>query len=85
MIKPLRNMLLTKREANSTTSAGGIELVASAQERSQKATVIAVGPNVEGIAVGDVVFIQRYGGTEIKVDGEDYLLVDQDDLLGVFN
>jgi len=72
------------------TTAGGIHLPESAQERPQKAEVIAVGegPKLDSgtsvapdVEVGDVVIIAKYGGTEITVDGEDYLIMDSSQIL----
>jgi len=80
---------MVKRLEAETTS-GGIHLPESAQERPQKAEVIAVGegPRLDSgtavapdVEVGDVVIIAKYGGTEITVDGEDYLIMDSSQIL----
>ena len=82
-IRLLGNRVMVKRVEADTTS-GGIHLPESAQEKPQKAEVVAVGegqkldsgdvvtPDVEE---GDMVIIARYGGTEITVDGEEYLIL----------
>lgn len=88
-IRLLGDRVMVKRMEANTTS-GGIHLPESAQEQQQKAEVIAVGegrkldsgevaaPDVEE---GDVVIIARYGGTEITVDGEEYLIMDASQIL----
>lgn len=78
------------QRAEAEKTAGGIHLPESAQERPQKATVVAVGEGrkldngtvVEpDVKEGDVVVIARYGGTEITVDGEEYLILNSDQIL----
>ncbi len=78
------------QRAEAEKTAGGIHLPESAQERPQKATVVAVGEGrkldngtvVEpDVKEGDMVVIARYGGTEITVDGEEYLILNSDQIL----
>ena len=77
-------------EAEETTKSG-IILAGSAKEKPQVAEVIAVGPggNVEGkevtmyVKTGDKVITSKYSGTEVKVDGEEYTIVRQSDILAV--
>lgn len=78
------------QRAEAEKTAGGIHLPESAQERPQKATVIAVGEGrkldngtvvAPDVKEGDVVVIARYGGTEITVDGEEYLILNSDQIL----
>ena len=80
--------MVKRLEAETTT--GGIHLPESAQERPQKAEVLAVGEGTKldsgttvasDVEVGDVVIIAKYGGTEITVDGEDYLIMDTGQIL----
>jgi len=91
-IKPLGDRVLVKRLEAEAVSAGGIVLPDSAQEKPQEAAVIALGTGGKTddgkdiefhVAVGDTVLISKYGGTDVKVDGEDALLVSQSDILGV--
>ncbi|MGD9498546.1 MAG: co-chaperone GroES [Armatimonadota bacterium] len=88
-IRLLGDRVMVKRLEAETTS-GGIHLPESARERPQKAEVIAVGEGKRlddgtlvppDVKVGDVVIIAKYGGTEIKIDGEEYLIMDGDQLL----
>ena len=77
-------------EAEETTK-GGIILAASAQEKPQVAEIVAVGPGgvVDGkevkmyLKVGDKVLLSKYAGTEVKLDGEDYTILRQDDILAI--
>ena len=91
MIKPLADKVLIKMKEDNETTKSGIILSNGAKEKPQIAEVIAVGPggNVEGntiemyVNVGDKVIVNKYVGTEIKYEGEEYLIVKQSDILGV--
>ncbi len=92
MLKPLGDRIVVKAIEAETTSRGGIVLPDSAKERPQTAEVLAVGPGkvldngsvaAMEIAVGEKVVYSKYGGTEIKVGGEEYIILRQDDVLGV--
>ena len=92
MLQPLGARVLVKRLEAEEKSAGGIILPEAAQERPREGKVVAVGPgrldeNGERIAVSvkvdDVVICSSYGGTEIKMGGEEYLIIDEDDILAV--
>jgi len=91
-IQPLGQRVLLKRVETETVSAGGIVLVDSAQEKPQEAIVLSLGKggkNEDGsefefsVAVNDKVLISKYGGTEVKVDGEDLLIMSESDILGI--
>lgn len=92
MLKPLGGRVLVKPSESEAKSSGGIILPDSAQKRPQEGKVIAVGEGrtldsgkVEPVPVkvGDIVIYPEYGGTEIKVDDEEYLLIDSDSILAV--
>lgn len=92
MLKPLGDRVVVKPVEAESVSAGGIFLPDSAKERPQQAIVLAVGPgktldNGTTVAVevkeGDKVVYSKYGGTEIKVNGEEVVILRQDDILGV--
>ena len=92
MLKPLGARVLVQPLEAQEKSAGGIILPEAAQERPREGKVIAVGPgtlddegNRVGMSVeeGDIVIYASYGGTEIKIDGEDYLIIGEDDILAV--
>lgn len=88
-IKPLADRVVIKMLEAEETTKGGIILTSAAQEKPQVAEVIAVGPGgvVDGkevkmeLAVGDKVLISKYAGTEVKVDGEEYTILRQSEIL----
>lgn len=91
-IKPLSDHLLVKRVEPKDTVKGGIVIPDTAKEKPQEAIVKAVGPgkrNDEGkvmpidIKVGQRVLITKYGGTEVKYDDEEYLIVREDDVIAI--
>jgi chaperonin GroES len=90
-IKPLLDRVLIKMEEAEETTKGGIILAGSAKEKPQIADVIEVGPGgvVDGKEVtmcvkkGDRVIASKYSGTEVKLDGTDYTIVRQSDILAV--
>ncbi len=90
-IKPLADRVVIKNVETEETTKSGIVLPGSAKEKPQIAEVVSVGPggNVDGkdivmhVKAGDKVVYQKYAGTEIKVDGEEYIIVRQSDILAV--
>ena len=90
-IKPLADKVVVKIEEAEQTTASGIVLSASAQEKPSFATVVAIGPGgvVDGEKVemtvkeGDKVVTSKYSGTVIKLDGEEYTIVSQSDILAI--
>ena len=90
-IKPLLDRVVIKSVEAEETTKSGIILTASTQEKPQIAEVVAVGPGgvVEGkevkmmLKVGDRVLTGKYSGTEVKVDGVEYKIVRQDDILAI--
>ncbi|MBC3179011.1 co-chaperone GroES [Corynebacterium lujinxingii] len=91
-IKPLEDKVLVQIAEAETTTASGLVIPDSAAEKPQEAVVIAVGPgrlddNGNRVAVdvkeGDTVIFSKYGGTELKYSGEEYLLLSARDLLAV--
>ena len=90
-IKPLGDRVVIKKlEAESTTKSG-IVLTATAKEQPQEAEVMAVGPGavVDGkrvemeVKVGDKILYSKYAGTDVKVAGEEYIILRQDDILAI--
>ena len=86
-IKPLADRVLIRRLEAEEKTQGGILLTSSAQEKPQMAEVVAVGPGTEEIKmevkVGDKVIFSKYAGNEIKVEGEELILMSQKDILAV--
>jgi chaperonin GroES len=83
-LKPLEARALVKMIEREEQTASGIVLPDTAREKPQTAEVVAVGDSDEvKVGVGDVVVLAKYSGTEVKVEGEEHLIVDADDILGV--
>jgi chaperonin GroES len=92
-LKPLEDRIVVKPGEEEETTVSGIVIPDTAKEKPQEGTVVAVGPgrfNEDGdarvpldIAVGDTVIYSRYGGTEVKVEGEEYLILSARDVLAV--
>ena len=88
---PLGDRVVLKQVEAEETTASGIVLPGQAQEKPQQAEVIAVGPGgvVNGkevmmeVEVGNTVIYSKYAGTEVKMDGTDYIIVKQEDILAV--
>ena len=88
---PLADRVVLKELVAEETTKSGIVLPGQAQEKPQQAEVIAVGPGgvVEGkevkmeVAVGNKVIYSKYAGTEVKLDGEEYIIVKQSDILAI--
>ena len=83
--KPLGERALVKLVEREQTTESGIVLPDTAKEKPQTAEVVAVGQFENGVQVGegDVIVFAKYSGTEITLDGEDYMILDADDILGV--
>jgi chaperonin GroES len=87
-IKPLGERVLLKRIEEDEQIRGGIIIPDSAKEKSQEAEVVALGTGKADdkpfyVKEGDKVLLPQYGGTPVKVDGSEYILIAEDDLLGV--
>lgn len=92
MLKPLSDRIIAKATGAEEVTKGGIVLPDTAKERPQEGEVIAVGPGrlldtgktvPMDVKVGDNIIYSKYGGTEVKVDGEEYIILRQDDVLAV--
>jgi chaperonin GroES len=91
-IRPLHDRIIVERLEEETTTAAGIIIPDSAKEKPQQGNVIAVGKGKvteEGkvlpldVKVGDKVLFGKYAGTDIKLEGKEYLMMREDDILGV--
>ncbi len=91
-IRPLNDRLLVQRLEEEEKTSGGIIIPDSAKEKPAQGKVVAVGPGKvndagERVALqvkeGDVILFSKYGGTDVKLDGEDYLIMREDDVLGI--
>ncbi len=90
-IKPLADRVVIQMQEAEETTKSGIILAGSAKEKPEVAQVVAVGPGgiVDGkevvmeLKVGDKVLISKYAGTEVKIDGEEYTILRQSDVLAI--
>ena len=88
-LRPLHDKVLVQRKEEEETTAGGIVLPGSAAEKPSQGEVIAVGPGkrqdsgdqiAPDVKVGDTVIFGQYGGNEVKIDGEEYLILSESDI-----
>ena len=91
-LKPLGDRVLVKPDAAEQKTASGLYIASNAQEKPQRGTVIAVGEGKRDdsgnripvdVKAGDIVIYGKFGGNEIKIDGEEYLLMRADDIYAV--
>ena len=91
-VRPLGEKVLLKRSESEEKTAGGIVLPDAAKEKPQRATVLAVGDgklldsgqrSPLSVKRNDQVLLSKWGGTEIKIDGDEYLILDESDILAV--
>ena len=94
MLKPLGDRIIAKATSAEEITKGGIVLPDTAQEKPQEGEVIAVGPGKlldsgklmpMDVKVGDKIIYAKYGGTEIKIDAEEYIILRQDDVLAILD
>jgi chaperonin GroES len=91
-LRPLQDRIIVKRLEEETMTAGGIFIPETAKEKPQKGEVIAVGKGKKtedgkvipvDVKKGDKVLFGKYAGTEIKIEGEEFLIMREDDILGI--
>ena len=86
-LKPLFDRVVIKNIETEEVTKGGILLTSAAKEKPQMAEVIAVGPGSKGVDMvvkaGDKVVYQKYAGTEVKLDGQEVIVIKQSDLLAI--
>jgi chaperonin GroES len=91
-LRPMQDRIIVKRVEEESKTAGGIYIPDTAKEKPQQGEVVAVGKGKvteDGkvlpldVKVGDKVLFGKYAGTEVKLDGQDYLIMREDDILGV--
>ena len=90
--RPLSDNVLVKPSEAETQTSGGIYIPDSAKQKPQEGEVIAVGPgrilddgsrSAVAVSVGDVVLYSKYGGTELKLDGQDYMILDEEQIYAI--
>ncbi|MCJ7758602.1 MAG: co-chaperone GroES [Gillisia sp.] len=86
-IKPLSDRVLIEPAAAETKTASGIYIPETAKEKPQKGKVVAVGKGTKDyemtVKIGDEVLYGKYSGTELKLEGKDYLIMREDDILAI--
>ncbi len=91
-LRPLHDRVVVRRVEEATKTAGGIIIPDTATEKPQEGEIIAVGSGTIGddneripldVKVGDKVLFGKWGGTEVKIDGEDLLIMKESDIMGV--
>ena len=91
-IRPLQDRIIVKRMAEEEMTKGGIIIPDSAKEKPMEGKVIAVGngkvldngqKSTPDVKAGDKVLFSKYAGTEVKIDGEEHLIMREDDILGI--
>ena len=88
-IKPLADRVVIAPLAAETTTASGIIIPDTAKEKPQKGTVVATGPGTKDdaitVKVGDTLLYGKYAGTDLKLDGGDYIIMRESDILGIIS
>ena len=86
-VKPLADRILVKNDKAETKTASGIIIPEAAQEKTQTATVVEVGPGTSDekitVSVGQRIMYDKYSGTPVKIDGEDHLILRMNDVIAV--
>ncbi|PKL52523.1 MAG: co-chaperone GroES [Nitrospira bacterium HGW-Nitrospira-1] len=81
--KPLKDRVFVKYSDEAEKTAGGIYIPESAKEKPQKGVIEAVGSEVKEIKVGDVILFDKYSGSKINIDNNEYLIIKEEDILGI--
>jgi chaperonin GroES len=93
-VRPLHDRILVRRMAEEEKTSGGIIIPDTAKEKPQRGEVVATGKGrvtEDGktlpleVKIGDKILFSKYSGTELKLDGSEYLMMREEDILGVFN
>ena len=87
MIKPLANRVVIEPKEAETKTASGLYIPDTAKEKPQQGKIVAAGPGIKDepmeVKVGDVVLYGKYAGTEVTVEGKDYIILKQSDILAI--
>jgi len=81
--KPLKDRVFVKYTEEAERTAGGLYIPESAKEKPQKGTIEAVGSDVKEIKVGDVILFDKYSGSKVVIDNNEYLIIKEEDILGI--
>ncbi|MBF0343826.1 MAG: co-chaperone GroES [Nitrospirae bacterium] len=83
--KPLKERVFVSYKDEMEKTAGGLYVPDTAKEKPQRGKVEAVGSEVKELKVGDEVLFDKYSGSKVNVDGTDYLIIKEEDVLGIIN
>ncbi len=92
-IRPLQDRILVKRVEEEAKTSGGIIIPDSAKEKPQEGLVVAVGPGKTlesgeiaelGVKAGDRILFSKYAGTDVNVDGDEHIIIREDDVLAIY-
>ena len=81
--KPLKDRVFVKYSEEAEKTAGGNYIPESAKEKPQKGVIEAVGSEVKEIKVGDIILFDKYSGSKINIDNNEYLIIKEEDILGI--
>jgi len=82
-VQPLKDRVFVKYSGEEERTKGGLYIPDTAREKPQRGKVQAVGSEVKGLKKGDEILFDRYSGSKIKLDDEEYLIIKEEDILGV--
>lgn len=81
--KPLKDRVFVRYSEEAEKTAGGIYIPESAKEKPQKGVIEAVGSEVKEIKVKDIILFDKYSGSKINIDNNEYLIIKEEDILGI--
>ncbi|MFQ5454741.1 MAG: co-chaperone GroES [Nitrospirota bacterium] len=82
--RPLKDRVFVSYATEAEKTAGGIYIPEAAKEKPQKGSVESIGSEVNSVKVGDVILFDKYSGSKITIDDTEYLILKEDDILGIF-
>ena len=81
--KPLKDRVFVKYSEEGERTAGGLYIPDSAKEKPQKGVVEAIGTEVKEIKVGNIILFDKYSGSKVTIDNNEYLIIKEEDILGI--
>ena len=84
-LRPLADRVIVKQSEAEEKTKTGILLPDAAKEKPQRGKIEAVGADVKSVKIGDIVLFDKYSGSKINVEGTDYLIIKEEDILGIFD
>lgn len=82
--KPLKDRVFVSYSAELEKTAGGIYIPEAAKEKPQKGKIEAIGSEVKSVKIGDHILFDKYSGSKINIDNVEYLILKEEDILGIF-